>query len=316
MSMPAKTPILDSRNLKGVPEENLPSRDENAARIEKTRGWITAEQTARFLHVGVQTVKTYERNGRLHPIQVTRPTLSGGEETVALYDPKEADEILLSKGQKKSWSRIQAVGDTSQWLTRAESTVFLSCSPQTLKSYEKKNRLHPLHVRRRDLRGREQIVVIYNPDELNKLPKGKGRSAPREQSTVESRAFELFSQNKTVREVVIEMKETSERIRDLYQRWIEDGTSAEQTATSIDARVFELFNQGKSNQEIVIALGETSDRIRDLRDRWIDDGGADLVIGPIARASFEKLVGTFKDVAELLSLIEKLISGQGDGCAP
>src|SRR5262249_41939068 len=74
----------------------------------------------------------------------------------------------------------------------------------------------------------------------------------------------------------------------------------------IAAQAFELFREGKTDQEVVIKLRATPDAIEVLRSKWLDMGGADIVIGSHAKEALEKLVGPFKDVAELVEIVTKL----------
>jgi len=295
-------------------DENLDEICENTPRAEETASQgatLTLHEAATFLRTGVQTIKNYERRGLLRPVGGT------GDET--LYAVKEVHEILRGKDRKR-WSHIKEGVDTTAWMTRAESAGFLRCSPQTLKNYEKRGMVHPLRCVRRDARGHEQIVAIYDPQELRKLPRGAVREyTPREATLIESRGFELFNQGKTIRDVVIELKETYDRIQALHEKWLAAGERQEhphqaadqaakehqerQAAKELEARCFELFSQGKTNREVVIELRETSDRIRELRERWVDDGGADLVISDAAKKAFEQLLGPFRDVTELLERV-------------
>ena len=98
----------------------------------------------------------------------------------------------------------------------------MGVSTQTLKNYEIRGDLHPRRARRRDARGHEQLVVVYSPKELSKLPRGRGLSFPREPQELNARAYELFEQGKSVREAVIALRETSDTVRDLRSRWLDD----------------------------------------------------------------------------------------------
>jgi hypothetical protein len=43
-----------------------------------------------------------------------------------------------------------------------------------------------------------------------------------------------------------------------------------------------------------------------LHDSWLDSGGANITITETAKEAFEKLVGPFLGVADLLTLVENL----------
>lgn len=186
-----------------------------------TSGWLTREEGARLLGVAVQTIKNYERRNQLHPLRVPRKDNKGREHIVVVHDPHELAHLreTLSADTKR-----KITTDTSTWLTRNEATDSLSISVQTLKNYEARGFLHPLHVPRRDARGHEQVVVVYDPKELIKLPRGAGKFfSPREPGELNARANELFEQNRSVREVVIALRETSDKVREWHDKWLADG---------------------------------------------------------------------------------------------
>ena len=72
------------------------------------------------------------------------------------------------------------------------------------------------------------------------------------------------------------------------------------------ASCFELLDQGRTLKEIVVALRETPEQISMLRESWLDAGGAALTITPLAKECFEKAVGAFSGVADLVTLVENL----------
>jgi hypothetical protein len=115
--------------------------------------------------------------------------------------------------------------DTDGWLTRNEASDVLRCSLQTLKNYESRNILHPRHAVRRDRTQAERMMLVYSPKELAALPSrnggGQPRLAIREPGEQAARAFEMFRQGQPLDEVVIELRETPDRIDHLHDRWLE-----------------------------------------------------------------------------------------------
>ena len=115
--------------------------------------------------------------------------------------------------------------ETDGWLTRNEATSLLRCSPQTLKNYEERGLLHPRHALRRDGKGADRTLIVYNPKELSGLPVRTGGGQPRievrEPGEQAARAFELFRKGCDLDEVVIELRETPERIDQLHDHWLE-----------------------------------------------------------------------------------------------
>lgn len=134
-----------------------------------------------------------------------------------VHDPTE-----LIKA-KKTAPFARSDQDTSTWWTRDQAVNNLNVSTQTLKNYEKREVLHPLTVRRQDKRGHEQSMVVYDPKELAKIPKAGHQFYSRDSGELASRAFQLFEDGKNNREIVIKLRVTSDEVRDLREKWLDDG---------------------------------------------------------------------------------------------
>lgn len=74
----------------------------------------------------------------------------------------------------------------------------------------------------------------------------------------------------------------------------------------IAARAFEMFDEGHPLRRVVISLRETPEAVEVLHDQWMRLGGADVVVGPAARAEIERLLGPFDGVAGLVERIREL----------
>lgn len=125
--------------------------------------------------------------------------------------------------------------DTSTWLTRNEAASALRRSVTTIATYEREGKLHPQHVYRPDSRGIEHRVAVYDPKELVKLRREEVRPLlSREPGEVAAQSFEMFNRGMTIREVVIELRELPERVRQLHESWLTTGGSddAELTITT------------------------------------------------------------------------------------
>lgn len=131
--------------------------------------------------------------------------------------------------------------ETDGWLTRNETSDVLRCSLQTLKNYEARGLLHPRHARRNDRTGAERVMLVYDPKELAALPAkkpGGPREAVREPGEQAARVFELLREGRELDEIVIEMRETPERIDYLHERWLEQ-TKARYVITPEAKKAFE-----------------------------------------------------------------------------
>jgi DNA-binding transcriptional MerR regulator len=178
--------------------------------------------------VTTRSIRNYEQKKLLVSRRATR-IVAGHSQEIAVYDPRaihDLDKFFKDKTKAKTKAINDILKtDTSSWLTRNESSDLLRLSTGTLKNYERQGKLHPLRARRRDGRGHDQSVVIYDPKELARLPKGMSPFTLRTAGEIEARSFEMFEQGKSFREIVIALRETSETVHGLHERWLDDGGS-------------------------------------------------------------------------------------------
>lgn len=214
--------------------------------IPPKKAWLTREESAHLLGVSVQTIKNYEKKGKLHPKRQQR-TGNGREQVVVVHDPQA---LSVLNQALKAKSRHDA-SDTSEWLTRNASADMLNVSTQTLKNYERQGKLHPIRARREDARGHEQSVVVYDPKEVARIPRGIGRFSTRLAGEIEARCYELFEQGKSYREIVIALRETSDRVHDLYDRWLDDEGAALVVSGALKSALENMLGPFKDVTELV-----------------------------------------------------------------
>jgi DNA-binding transcriptional MerR regulator len=106
-------------------------------------------------------------------------------------------------------------------MTRNEASDFLSCSSNTLQNYERRGVLHPQYAYRTDGRKAGQRLIVYSPEELTKLKIRMKRASVREPGEVAARAFELFSEEKKLTEIVIILRAPPETIQHLHEQWLD-----------------------------------------------------------------------------------------------
>lgn len=113
------------------------------------------------------------------------------------------------------------VPNTTGWYTRNQVSDMLGMSLATIATYERRGILHPLQVLRVDARGMERPTFVYDPQELASIPPNLRRTRPPGETC--ARCFELLDQGKTVREIVIELRESSELVIELREKWYDAG---------------------------------------------------------------------------------------------
>ena len=181
--------------------------------------------------------------------------------------------------------------ETRDWLTRNDTSDLLRCSMQTLKNYENRELLHPRWAVRRDRTGAERWMVVYDPKELAQLPK-KNPEGPREfvrqPGEQAARAFEMFRQGYELDEIVIELRETPERIDQLHEHWREQ-TKARWVLNPEARKLLEqMVGQFKSVADLVDLLGRR-------------------VIALEAKLLLEGILGEFNTTSELVELVGRQV---------
>lgn len=119
----------------------------------------------------------------------------------------------------------------ARFVTRTEACDLLGCSQMTLRSYGIKGLLVEHRGIHEDARGTPRELILYDPSELARLPR-KVRTPVNAGGEAAARAFEMFDLGTPLREVVIEVRELPERVRQWHEEW-KLGGGAEVTVTGI-----------------------------------------------------------------------------------
>jgi hypothetical protein len=113
--------------------------------------------------------------------------------------------------------------DIDKWLDRNQASDLLGVSPNTLMNLGRRGKLHPMQVARVDRAGAERIVYVYDPAELAKIPTRDRSAVGRSPGEVAARVFELLDVGKSLREIVVEVRESPELVEQLRDKWTDMG---------------------------------------------------------------------------------------------
>ena len=184
--------------------------------------------------------------------------------------------------------------DTHNWLTRNETSDMLQCSVQTLKNYEAQGKLHPRHAWRKDPIGAERVMLVYDPQELAKLPPRRTvpRELLREPGEQAAKVFELLRKGLALDEIVIETRETPDMVDHLNDRWLEQ-TKARHVITPEAKKAFE---------EIVGPFEDVTALVKIVAEK------TRYAVTPAMKERFERIVGPFQEVTELVELVENKLT--------
>lgn len=131
--------------------------------------------------------------------------------------PDKAKHIDKAKKHHKD------IEDIEGWLDRNQVSDLLGCSVATIRQLESREKLHPKRARRIDNAGAERLVYIYDPKEVAQVPRYRGLAAVRSPGEVAARCFELCDEGKSIREIVIELRESPDLIMGLREKWFDTG---------------------------------------------------------------------------------------------
>ena len=111
------------------------------------------------------------------------------------------------------------------WLTRNEASDLLGVSIDSLLRWERNGQLHPQKRAATRVRPGPKHEIVYDPRELVQLPRRERAQQPRTPGELAARAFELFDEGCTLREVVIRLREPLDQVEALHEQWLAAGGS-------------------------------------------------------------------------------------------
>jgi hypothetical protein len=109
--------------------------------------------------------------------------------------------------------------ETNGWLTRAQAMDLLGVSMNSIRRWEADGILHPQFATRDNLRE----VAVLDPSELCKVPRRHRTPIPNEAGELTARVFEMLDDGKSIREIVIQVRETVQKIGELREQWFDAG---------------------------------------------------------------------------------------------
>jgi hypothetical protein len=126
--------------------------------------------------------------------------------------------MVNSMAIPKAKEAFQTV-DTSGWLTRAQAIDLLGVSMNSIRRWEAEGILHVQFA----MRDSAREVAVIDPRELCRVPRRHRTPIPNEEGELCARVFEMLDDGMTVREIVINTRETSQRIEGIRDNWLDAG---------------------------------------------------------------------------------------------
>lgn len=157
----------------------------------------------------------------------------------------------------------RAVVDTSTWLTCAEAADLLGRSPNTIRNWERRGRLHPVRVERRNAAGGPGAVLVYDPAELGRLPRRKPDPGQSDPGEIAARAFEMFDEGRSARQVVVALRVPPESADELREWWEAQGGSDVVLTPGAHAALEEVVGPFVGLAGLLDAVRSFTDRARD-----------------------------------------------------
>lgn len=165
--------------------------------------------------------------------------------------------------------------NTDTWLSRQDVCDLKKVADGTVRNWEKAGRLDPVTVRR-SYGNSVREVIVYDPQQVAKLPRGGGRPEL-DPGEVAARAFELFDDGHGVRAVVVKVRVPPDRASELRASWEECGGSDMVINTAAHAELTKLAGPFADVAELVErARDAVHQAALDGAVRAIDRGVAEL----------------------------------------
>ena len=127
-------------------------------------------------------------------------------------------------GRSIDGKNYQAIARLESWLTRDQVASMLNISMATVRNLELAGKLTPSRAPR-SRNGQVHEVYVYDPDEVARVPGRHRGPAYREPGAVWAQVYALLDAGRSIREIVLEISETSDKIREIKERWLDDGGS-------------------------------------------------------------------------------------------
>lgn len=151
--------------------------------------------------------------------------------------------------------------DTSTWLTSVESGALIGVSHCTVRTWSHAGKITTGRGRRAQPSGAVREVDVFDPQELavfcarrriTRVPSGPGEIA--------ATAFQLFDQGASLRSVVVDVRETPQRVAELHEQWLEFGGCDLVIGREAREALVGLVGEFSDVADLVRAVGEATRR--------------------------------------------------------
>ena len=172
--------------------------------------------------------------------------------------------------RRKQKSKQKTPPDVLAWLDRVDVADLLKISVNTITGLERRGLLHPRRVIRADRRGAKRLTYIYDPKEVATVPRHTRHTNARDPGETAARCFELLELGKPLYQIVIELRETPDTIRELHEKWSNMGGADLVISPAAWERLGKLVGPFVSVSELVervTALARDKENDEDARRR-------------------------------------------------
>lgn len=193
------------------------------------------------------------------------PDRCPGSSTVAHY----LDDLVydLPSTPMRQREPVQKQVDTSTWLTANQVVDMLGVAHDTVKGWERRGMLHPQMARRQLSNGASREVRVYDPHEVARIPKRRIVQVPNDPGEIAARAFELMDAGKSIREIVMALRETPAKVAELHDQWMIMGGGDIVIGAVATEELVRLVGPFDGVAGLVERLKETVDLVEQLRRR-------------------------------------------------
>ena len=138
-----------------------------------------------------------------------------------------------------------------RYVTRTEAADLLGVAYGTILQYERRGKLEVFWTMRPDEIGRMRNAAMYPLEQVLKLPRRAPNPTPENPDELAARAFELLDKGKTVKQLVIELRATPEKLQRIHTQWLELTGAVLEVTDAERAKLVALLGEFQSVEELI-----------------------------------------------------------------
>jgi hypothetical protein len=155
--------------------------------------------------------------------------------------------------------------DKPRWLTHTEAADLVGVSYNTIAYWARRGLLQPQKERRTLSNGTVREVLVFDSNAVMEV--ARRRNGVNDVDETAARAFEMFEEGRSIREVVIKLRKAPDRIEALHEQWLSCGGSELVLNAVARRELADLVGSFDGVADLVQRVAEMANRLAELANR-------------------------------------------------